>query len=615
MPARLATFDPSQLQYRVVARFSPTTLDQLRTAKLRIIQRYAKADGTNLNVGRARQFAFAAIAEYWKATTAAARFEIPLPVLDPLLRSAPRLMHADAQSFGRMAAAVPQKEAMYALGAVYAGLLPSDFRSRNGVFFTPPPLVDRLCDLITDAGFDWIHGRAIDPACGGGAFLAPVATRMISSMAEAGVPPRKLLDQLGSRIHGIELDPFSAWISQVFVEVAALEVCRRARAQLPSVVTTANTLELSGPEWTRNFQLVIGNPPYGRASLPQSLRSRFSSSLYGHANLYGLFTHVATDMVTDDGVIGFVTPTSFLGGQYFQNLRKLLVEKAPPFAIDFVADRNGVFEDVLQETCLATFRLGKRNSRVRVHFLKSTLDSTDYAIQRAGQYKCNGAIGAPWLLPRTSRQVSVIDGVTRLPSRLKDYGYSVSTGPLVWNRHKGQLTNQTDSQCFPLIWAESVRPEGTFEFRCERRNHRPYLKLYPRQQHLLSKESCVLVQRTTAKEQSRRLIAAVMPSAFVARHGGAVVENHLNMLRRRHSNTSILTDDDIELETMAAILNCRIVDDVFRCISGSVAVSAFELEQLPLPGPKGMNQIQSLVQAGATREEVEEGVCSAYGIA
>jgi adenine-specific DNA-methyltransferase len=524
-------------------------------------------------------------------------------------------MQQDAKSFGVLAAAVPQNEAMYLLSAVFAALLPRDVRSRHGVFFTPPPLVERLLDLVTEAGFEWEHGRAIDPACGGGAFLAPIAARMISAMANAGSTPRKIVDQIRSRIRGIELDPFSAWISQVFVEIAAFEVCRRARSRLPSLVTQANTLETSGPEWDHSFDLVIGNPPYGRVSLHDSLRTKFSCSLYGHANLYGVFTHLATQMVAERGVIGFVTPTSFLGGQYFQKLRTLLIEKAPPFAIDFVEDRTGVFEDVLQETCLATFQSGKRATRVSVHFLKSTLDSATYSIRNAGHYKCNGVVGAPWLLPRTSRHASLIDSAARLPWRLKNYGYSVSTGPLVWNRHKRQLADRITSRCYPLIWAESVRPDGAFEFRCERRNHRPFLKLNTGQEHLLTRGPCVLLQRTTAKEQLRRLIAAVMPSSFIVEHGGAIVENHLNIVRHRHPCDLIEAEARIDLQAIAAVLNCRIVDDVFRCISGSVAVSAFELEELPLPDPGCMSDIQMLVGQGASRDQIEGRVCSAYGIA
>lgn len=45
---------------------------------------------------------------------------------------------------------------------------------------------------------------------------------------------------------------------------------------------------------TGDFDLVIGYPPYGRIALSAALRPRFRRSLYGHANLYGIFTDLAS---------------------------------------------------------------------------------------------------------------------------------------------------------------------------------------------------------------------------------------------------------------------------------------------------------------------------------
>lgn len=73
----------------------------------------------------------------------------------------------------------------------------------------------------------------------------------------------------------------------------------------------------------------------------------------------GCFTDLALRLVNDHGVIAYLTPTSFLGGQYFKSLRKLILEQASPVAFDFVADRNGVFDDVLQETILVSYRMGR----------------------------------------------------------------------------------------------------------------------------------------------------------------------------------------------------------------------------------------------------------------
>jgi adenine-specific DNA-methyltransferase len=61
-----------------------------------------------------------------------------------------------------------------------------------------------------------------------------------------------------------------------------------------------------------------------------------------------------------------------------------------------------------------------------------------------------------------------------------------------------------------------------------------------------------------------------------------------------------------------AVLNSEIIDLVFRCISGSVAVSAFELEALPLPTPEQMRTIERLLARRAKPETIEQRLQAFY---
>jgi adenine-specific DNA-methyltransferase len=113
---------------------------------------------------------------------------------------------------------------------------------------------------------------------------------------------------------------------------------------------------------------------------------------------------------------------------------------------------------------------------------------------------------------------------------------------------------------------------------------------------------------TTAKEQDRRLIAAELPESFVVTHGGVIIENHLNMIRAPAKPA-------VAPAVIAAVLNSNAADAAFRCISGSVAVSAFELEAMPLPSPATMRKIARLLKQRALVTEVETAIATAYGIA
>ena len=49
-----------------------------------------------------------------------------------------------------------------------------------------------------------------------------------------------------------------------------------------------------------------------------------------------------------------------------------------------------------------------------------------------------------------------------------------------------------------------------------------------------------------------------------------------------------------------------------RCINGSVAVSAYELEALPMPPPEDMEDIERLVKERASRATLEREVERLY---
>jgi adenine-specific DNA-methyltransferase len=565
----------------------------------------AAATGDAERLGYARAFGVRAIGAWWARLDLDSTYPQPLRAFLRAFEcpSLPDSLVAIADRFGATAARMPAELAAYAIGRAYTEMLPPDYRTKLGVYYTPPLLTARLIALASEAGTRWQSARVLDPACGGGAFLAPVAQQMIGALR--GCSPRILARNIATRLRGYEIDPFAAWLSQVTLDAVLLPVTRAVGRPIPAVVTVRDSLDVFGSR--EQFDLVIGNPPYGRVRLEAAQRARFARSLYGHANLYGMFTDIALQHTRRGGVVAYVTPTSFLAGQYFKNLRTLLAREAPPAAVDFVDARKGVFDGVLQETLLAAYVRGADAAGVRVCEISPKRGSA--AVREAGIAALPSDPSQPWLLPRKPADAARVERLAEMPHRLSDWGYEVSTGPLVWNRHKDQLVEGPGRDRAPLIWAEAVSSDGRFEHRALKKNHAPYFELRTGDEWLRSDRPCVLVQRTTAKEQSRRLIAACLPDSFLARHGGvAVVENHLNMVRAKARPTPAIAPG-----VLAAFLNSAAADRAFRCVSGSVAVSAFELESLPLPDASSLSRLARLVATGANRDDIEAECNRLYG--
>lgn len=120
------------------------------------------------------------------------------------------------------------------LGRVFEGLMDSDERGRTGTFFTPAPLVDEVvrhalaariaarCDVTTHTAHDWLNRpehappavhdalngiRVLDPACGSGAFLLGMLTRLASLRRAGSVDLQKLV---GEALHGVDVQDDAA---------------------------------------------------------------------------------------------------------------------------------------------------------------------------------------------------------------------------------------------------------------------------------------------------------------------------------------------------------------------------------------------------------------------
>lgn len=596
---RLLIFDPIQPS---LFPGEPDMLKETLSSGRIMARSLAAATATSAErLSLARQFCYHAAAFYWQA------IDGPSPVR-ALFSAIPTVKMPEqalplAARMGTMAAQLPPEQAIYELGLTYNVMLPDEWRSAYGVYYTPPLLAERLLDQATQAGVDWTTCRVLDPACGGGAFLAPVARRMKDAAGQCS--PAVLLKNIATRLHGYEIDPFSAWLSQLALDAVLLPISKKALRPVPVQVKVCDALEQTPP--AEGFDLVVGNPPYGRVKLGTQQRERYKRSLYGHANLYGIFTDLALHHTRKNGVMAYVTPTSFLAGGYFKNLRALLASETAPTSIDFVTERKGVFDSVLQETLLACYRKSGKRKSATVHTL-TPITADKLRIESVGKFRLPVDGSTPWFIPRNRDQSANMAHVHTLTHRLRDYGYGVSTGPLVWNRHKDQLRGTAGKGRLPLIWAEAVTSDGYFLFRAEKRGHQPYFEPRRGDDWLIVTEPCILLQRTTSKEQKRRLITAELPLGFIEQHGGAVVENHLNMVR------SLDDKPAVPQATLRALLNSMVVDSVFRCLSGSVAVSAYELESLPLPPPASLKHLNKLVRNKAGLEAINAECARLYGL-
>ena len=140
--------------------------------------------------GFARKLVHAVVAEYWQRLQEASGrdwslLRLPVEIGTPLIAKETRTL---AESLGHAAAKLDVANASYAIGTLYTSMMPDGMQSRYGAYYTPPALCEVLLDMAAEAGVVWRSARVLDPACGGGAFLVPVAQRMVNSLGNSASP-------------------------------------------------------------------------------------------------------------------------------------------------------------------------------------------------------------------------------------------------------------------------------------------------------------------------------------------------------------------------------------------------------------------------------------------
>lgn len=164
---------------------------------------------------------------------------------------------------------------------------PTDKQNRLYSFFTPIWLCEVMYQLAIRYGFDK-GGKVLEPSCGTGNFLT-------------------VLDN-PQNATAFELDPLNSKIARKRVPEATIynQYFETAFLQPPRYTTKLKNSDT----WLKDapFDLVIGNPPYGKYL---GMYSRYFSSLK-IKQVEQFFMYQCLQLLKKDGLLVFITASSFL---------------------------------------------------------------------------------------------------------------------------------------------------------------------------------------------------------------------------------------------------------------------------------------------------------------
>jgi adenine-specific DNA-methyltransferase len=328
-----------------------------------------------------------------------------------------------------------------------------------------------------------------------------------------------------------------------------------------------------------DFDLVVMNPPYKKLAADSWQRRALSAAGWEAGNLYSAFLALGVDSLRPGGQLVAITPRSFANGPYFGRFRKRLLKEVAFDQVHTFESRSTVFADtgVLQENVV--FSATKNGGRGAVVFSSSRGHLAEVT-ERAVSYGELVAPDDPHQFIRLTVDAAADEAVrkvTALPGTLADRDLQVSTGRVVDFRARGNLGDTPKPGSLPLVYPGNLR-QGEV---CWPRSIGKAQAFRPRQESdrkaLLPNGFYVLVKRFSAKEERRRVVAALWDPT---RHEGQAVafENHLNVF---HAGGGGL-DRDVAWG-LCLWLNSSVVDRYFRTFSGHTQVNATDLRSMNYP--------------------------------
>jgi adenine-specific DNA-methyltransferase len=329
-----------------------------------------------------------------------------------------------------------------------------------------------------------------------------------------------------------------------------------------------------------DFTCAILNPPYRKIRSTSDQRALCRAMGFEVSNLYAAFVGATIHLLAPDAELVAITPRSFANGPYFRSFRRFLLDRVALRRLHVFDSRKRAFRDdaVLQENLiLHAQRSGDAPESVEI----TASEGPDESIR---------ARRLPWTRVVYARDPdqfihlivdpagdAIAQRMADLDHYLADLGITVSTGPVVDFRATKYLRHMPEERTVPLLYPMHMRTGAICWPRPERAKWNALVLDEGSHSLTVPRGDYVLVKRFTAKEEKRRVVAAVLEadSCATERLG---LENHLNYFHERGEGLPL----DLA-RGLALYLNSSLVDSYFRQFSGHTQVNAADLRNMPYP--------------------------------
>lgn len=374
-------------------------------------------------------------------------------------------------------------------------------RKKLGQYFTPKSIRELLLSKLPKKD----NADILDPACGSGEFLLSCKKYFKNPI-----------------LYGFDIDKKLINIASKLVKNASIK----------------NFDFLNIDINKKKYDYIIGNPPYFELKLNEEIKKKYFDIIKGRVNIFSLFIKTGLDLLKDGGYLAYVVPPSMNNGAYFSKLREYIIKNS---SLEYLHIIDGADNFHLANQKVMLIILKKTNSKKSSKYIFKKNRITIFTEDKK------------FLNKAYKNTVS-----------LKDIGYTVKTGSIIWNEHKEKLTNDKNNSTL-LIWASNIN-NGKIIIGYTKGKPQ-YIKNIS--SDLIIKSRVVVVNRITGSSKEINIKAAIVNEKEF------VCENHVNVIyMSKNANCNY------SLEDIFKALQDKTNIKVMRLISGNTQISKTELERL-----------------------------------
>ena len=338
--------------------------------------------------------------------------------------------------------------------------LSKDEKKEYGIFITPHIIVKKLVDSILKySSQNGINIQTIlEPSCG---------TCEIVNYCD------NIFD--GIHIDAIELN------NKIFEHIKNLTFKNSVQ------IIHDDFIQQNVASPTNKYDLIIGNPPYFVLEKGYKIPKQMEPYISGRPNIFGLFIIQAISMLSENGILAFIIPKSFLNSSYYSKIRNFIKENCEIIEIiDFEKDNK--FIDTQQSTFgIIIKNVPKEECNYSIKFNDNFMFTNDAIFLK-----------------------SLLEGTTTL----NKLGLGVRTGNIVWNQHKDKLTDDPNETI--LIYNTNLTKEHTIDLKTFKNDEKhQYIKKVGRIDPIL------VVNRGNGNSSYKLNYALITMGPYL-------IENHLN---------------------------------------------------------------------------------------